>query len=132
MAAGRQICVGAGQRVAPGERVKHRPAWPGPDAGPDAAAYLYRLRTASGFSWAVEAVAAGILGMHQCAPFVFTTPARPTDPAPGTRAAPELDRLAGHASSRTTATIYRHELRPVITTGADVMDKIFTAVHREG
>ena len=28
-------------------------------------------------------------------------------------------------SSRTTETIYRHELRPVITTGADVMDRIF-------
>jgi hypothetical protein len=33
---------------------------------------------------------------------------------------------------RTTETIYRHELRPVITTGADVMDKIFTAAQREG
>jgi integrase len=37
----------------------------------------------------------------------------------------EIARLAGHASSRTTETIYRHELRPVITTGADVMDAIF-------
>ena len=37
----------------------------------------------------------------------------------------EIARLAGHASYRTTETIYRHELRPVITTGADVMDKIF-------
>jgi integrase len=37
----------------------------------------------------------------------------------------EIAHLAGHASSRTTETIYRHELRPVITTGADVMDKIF-------
>ena len=43
----------------------------------------------------------------------------------------EIARLAGHASSRTTETIYRHELRPVITTGADVMDKIFTAAERE-
>jgi hypothetical protein len=33
--------------------------------------------------------------------------------------------LAGHGSSRTTETIYRHELQAVITTGADVMDKIF-------
>ena len=39
----------------------------------------------------------------------------------------EIAHLAGHASSRTTETIYRHELRPVITTGADVMDKIFTS-----
>jgi hypothetical protein len=37
----------------------------------------------------------------------------------------EIARLAGHSSSRTTEVIYRHELRPVITTGADVMDKIF-------
>ena len=43
----------------------------------------------------------------------------------------EIARLAGHASSRTTETIYRHELHPVITTGADVMDKIFTAAERE-
>ena len=39
MAAGGKVCVGAGQRVAPGERLEHRPAWPGPDAGPDAAAF---------------------------------------------------------------------------------------------
>ena len=44
----------------------------------------------------------------------------------------EIARLAGHASSRTTETIYRHELRPVITTGADAMDKIFAAAERKG
>ena len=37
----------------------------------------------------------------------------------------EIARLAGHASSRTTEVIYRRELRPVITTGAEVMDQIF-------
>ena len=37
----------------------------------------------------------------------------------------EIARLAGHSSSRTTEVIYRHELRPVIATGADVMDKVF-------
>jgi hypothetical protein len=37
----------------------------------------------------------------------------------------EIARLARHSRSRTTETIDRHELRPVITTGADVMDKIF-------
>jgi integrase len=37
----------------------------------------------------------------------------------------EIARLAGHSSSRTTETIYRRELRPVITTGAEVMDEIF-------
>src|SRR6516162_6769883 len=38
----------------------------------------------------------------------------------------EIARLAGHSSSRTTETIYRRELRPVITTGAEIMDQIFT------
>ena len=37
----------------------------------------------------------------------------------------EIARLAGHASSRTTEVIYRRELRPVITTGAEVIDQIF-------
>ncbi len=37
----------------------------------------------------------------------------------------EIARLTGHYSSRTTETIYGHELRPVIITGADVTDKIF-------
>jgi integrase len=37
----------------------------------------------------------------------------------------EIARLAGNASSRTTEVIYRRELRPVITTGAEVMDQIF-------
>jgi integrase len=38
----------------------------------------------------------------------------------------EIARLAGHSSSRTTETIYRRELRPVITTGAEIMDQLFT------
>ena len=37
----------------------------------------------------------------------------------------EIARLAGHSSSRTTEVIYRREVRPVITTGAEVMDQIF-------
>ena len=40
----------------------------------------------------------------------------------------EIARLAGHASSRTTETIYR-EPRPVITTWAEVMDQIFRPRH---
>jgi integrase len=40
----------------------------------------------------------------------------------------EIARLAGHSSSRTTEVIYRRELRPVITTGAEVMDHIFGQV----
>ncbi len=39
----------------------------------------------------------------------------------------EIARLFGHTSSRTTEVVYRRELRPVITTGAEVMDKIFRA-----
>jgi integrase len=38
----------------------------------------------------------------------------------------EIARLAGHASTRTTEIVYRRELRPVITTGAEVMDQLFT------
>ena len=37
----------------------------------------------------------------------------------------EIARLAGHSSTRTTEVIYRRELRPVITTGAEIMDQIF-------
>jgi integrase len=37
----------------------------------------------------------------------------------------EIARLAGHASTWTTEVIYRRELRPVITTGAEIMDELF-------
>jgi site-specific recombinase XerD len=37
----------------------------------------------------------------------------------------EISKLAGHSRSRTTEVIYRKELRPVITTGAEVMDQLF-------
>jgi integrase len=40
----------------------------------------------------------------------------------------EIARLAGHSSSRTTEVIYRRELRPVITTGAEIMDQVFAQV----
>jgi integrase len=39
----------------------------------------------------------------------------------------EIARLVGHTSTRTTEVVYRRELRPVITTGAEVMDKIFSS-----
>ena len=42
----------------------------------------------------------------------------------------EIARLAGHAGSRTTEVIYQRELRPVITTGAEVMDQIFRSRQR--
>jgi integrase len=37
----------------------------------------------------------------------------------------EISRLVGHSSTRTTEVVYRHELRPVLRTGAEVMDTIF-------
>ena len=40
----------------------------------------------------------------------------------------EIARLAGHNRTATTELVYRHELRPVITTGAEVMDRILSAV----
>lgn len=44
----------------------------------------------------------------------------------------EIARLARHAISRTAEVVYRRELRPVITTGADVMDQIFQPKQRRG
>jgi len=38
----------------------------------------------------------------------------------------EIARLIGHASTRTTEIVYRRELRRVITTGAEIMDQLFT------
>ena len=38
----------------------------------------------------------------------------------------EIARLVGHASTRTTEIVYRRELRPVMTTGAEIMDQLFT------
>lgn len=37
----------------------------------------------------------------------------------------EISHLVGHSSTRTTEVVYRHELRPVLRTGAQVMDEIF-------
>jgi integrase len=37
----------------------------------------------------------------------------------------EIARLVGHTSTHVTETVYRRELRPVITTGAEVMDQVF-------
>jgi integrase len=37
----------------------------------------------------------------------------------------EISRLVGHSSTRVTETVYRHELRPVLARGAEVMDEIF-------
>ena len=37
----------------------------------------------------------------------------------------EIARLAGHATSRTTELVYRHQLRPVMEKGAGTMDQLF-------
>jgi integrase len=37
----------------------------------------------------------------------------------------EISRLVGHSSTRTTEVVYRRELRPVLRSGAQVMDEIF-------
>ena len=37
----------------------------------------------------------------------------------------EISRLVGHGSTLVTQTVYRHELRPVVTSGAEMMDRIF-------
>jgi integrase len=37
----------------------------------------------------------------------------------------QIARLVGHSSTRTTEVIYRKELRPVINTGATIMDRLF-------
>jgi integrase len=37
----------------------------------------------------------------------------------------EIARLAGRANTRTTEVVYRRELRPVLTTGAEAMDRLF-------
>ncbi len=37
----------------------------------------------------------------------------------------EIARLAGHANSRTTELVYRHQLRPVLEKGAQALDQLF-------
>jgi integrase len=37
----------------------------------------------------------------------------------------EIARIAGHSSTRTTEVVYRRELRPILTTGAEAMDRLF-------
>ena len=39
----------------------------------------------------------------------------------------EIARLAGHQQTSTTELVYRRELRPVIATGAEIMDRIFSS-----
>lgn len=37
----------------------------------------------------------------------------------------EISRLVGHSGTTATELLYRHELKPVIQTGATVMDQLF-------
>ncbi len=39
----------------------------------------------------------------------------------------EIVRLTGHQQTSTTELVYRRELRPVIATGAGIMDRIFSS-----
>jgi arginine decarboxylase-like protein len=43
----------------------------------------------------------------------------------------EIVRLVGHAYTRTTEVVNRRELRPVTTTGAEIMDEVFRRKLRE-
>src|SRR5262249_49030551 len=38
----------------------------------------------------------------------------------------DISHLVGHSSTRTTERVYRHELRPVLRTGAERMGRIFS------
>jgi len=44
----------------------------------------------------------------------------------------QIAELCGHAGTRVTEAVYRHQLRPVLLAGAVAMDEIFgsTAPHR--
>ena len=37
----------------------------------------------------------------------------------------EIARIAGHSSTRTTEVVYRRELRPILATDAEAMDRLF-------
>lgn len=39
----------------------------------------------------------------------------------------EIVRLTGHQQTSTVELVYRRELRPVIATGAGIMDRIFSS-----
>jgi len=38
----------------------------------------------------------------------------------------DISDLMGHSGTTVTETVYRHEIRPALTTGATAMDKILT------
>ncbi len=40
----------------------------------------------------------------------------------------QISRLVGHSGTTTTETVYRKQIRPVITKGTEVMDRLFPGV----
>jgi integrase len=42
----------------------------------------------------------------------------------------DIAELCGHAGTRVTEAVYRHQLRPVILNGAEAMDRIFAPLER--
>lgn len=42
-----------------------------------------------------------------------------------------ISQLVGHSGTAVTELVYRHQLRPVIQTGATVMDRLFSADRRQ-
>jgi integrase len=36
-----------------------------------------------------------------------------------------ISRLVGHSDTSTTETVYRHQIRPVVQGGAEIMDRVF-------
>ncbi len=42
----------------------------------------------------------------------------------------EIAQLVGHSGTTVTELVYRHQLRPVIQTGATVMDRLFASDSR--
>jgi integrase len=40
----------------------------------------------------------------------------------------EIAKLCGHTSTTVTETVYRHQIRPVLQTGALAMDRIFDGI----
>ncbi len=43
----------------------------------------------------------------------------------------EISRLVGHSGTSVTELVYRHQIRPVVQTGATVMDRLFGAPRRQ-
>lgn len=43
----------------------------------------------------------------------------------------QISQLVGHRGTTVTELVYRHQLRPVLQTGATVMDRLFEAQERD-